>query len=144
MKFVIHTDYKSKYDFIISPEIIRLQKLINAYIDKKIIQVQKLQEWIDVNPSDDINIDISNVYMFRIKPEPSYRAFTEDDDLIKLLLGKFVKSQSENDIPGNMYMVIGYENGLVILAGTTKYYSLTELFLSSLFLDGSPVGVLVE
>ena len=116
-----------------------LLPIIQAFAEGKTIQVRINNDssWTDLL---DTKLEISNLYEYRIKPEPKYRPFKTREECWKEMLKHqpfgWVKSNG-NDL---------YSIASINCEGITTfaYYRFLESFEKFTFIDGTPFGIKEE
>ena len=116
-----------------------LLPIIQAFAEGKTIQVRINNDssWTDLL---DTKLEISNLYEYRIKPEPKYRPFKTKEEcwkeMLKHQLFGWIKSNG-NDL---------YSIASINCEGITTfaYYRFLESFEKFTFIDGTPFGIKVE
>lgn len=123
-------------------------ELFAAVADGKTVQYRRnyldadIDVWADVNLSElrSLSSDILNRH--RIKPEPKYVPFTQDD-WKEFMMKKVVNIKSGNtfDVIGTMDDSVGFDNNNV---GGWTWPEYEDAFKQYTFSDGTPFGKLVE
>ncbi|MDO4800917.1 MAG: hypothetical protein Q4A15_02005 [Prevotellaceae bacterium] len=126
-------------------------KVMQAYVDGKQIQTRAALfkgNWVDVNiePSWDWMINY-----YRIKSEPKYRPYKDTSEMIADYKERFCVNVSGYTMP---LIWISYKHGgsetliskfyLDSVESGMWAYKMDDLYLDYTYLDGSPVGKLVE
>ena len=116
-----------------------LLPIIQAFAEGKTIQVRINNDssWTDLL---DTKLEISNLYEYRIKPEPKYRPFKTREECWKEML----KHQPFGWIKSNgndLYSIASINcEGITTFA----YYRFLESFEKFTFIDGTPFGIKEE
>ena len=116
-----------------------LLPIIQAFAEGKTIQVRINNDssWTDLL---DDKLEISNLYEYRIKPEPKYRPFKTREECWKEML----KHQPFGWIKSNgndLYSIASINcEGITTFA----YYRFLESFEKFTFIDGTPFGIKEE
>lgn len=116
-----------------------LLPIIQAFAEGKTIQVRINNDssWTDLL---DTKLEISNLYEYRIKPEPKYRPFKTQKECWKEML----KHQPFGWIKSNgndLYSIASINcEGITTFA----YYRFLESFEKFTFIDGTPFGIKEE
>ena len=116
-----------------------LLPIIQAFAEGKTIQVRINNDssWTDLL---DTKLEISNLYEYRIKPEPKYRPFKTKEECWEEML----KHQPFGWIKSNgndLYSIASINcEGITTFA----YYRFLESFKKFTFIDGTPFGIKEE
>lgn len=131
-------------------EIKKALPAFKAYADGKIIQLRKkgAVKWVDFLEDD---IVVSQYYEYRIKPEPKYRPFENQEECWEEMLKHqpfgFVKSKVKGyfHLIGLVQWSSELEDVMIIFATSEQLArSSHSLFEDYIFADGTPFGVKEE
>ena len=123
-----------------------LLPIIQAFADGKVIQFRcKTGEWLDIEWLDIINYNKFDFILspddYRIKPEPKYRPFKNQEECWNEMHKHPDFGWVKNDI-GNIFKIIVIFNDSIKLNECNSSYS--ELFKTFKFTDGTPFGIKEE
>ena len=123
----------------------KLLPIIQAFAEGKTIQVRINNDssWTDLL---DDKLEISNLYEYRIKPEPKYRPFKNQEECWQEMhkhpdVG-WLKSKNTGSVGliGSLYTK---DEALMIIWATNEYnkYTSFDVFKDYVFTDGTPFGI---
>ena len=115
--------------------------IIQALAEGKHIQLKdKTGNWMDI---DFINVELCNPNVYRIKPEPKYRPFKDDEecwnDMKKHQPSGWVKDRN-----GIKFMIENVDPSGFVEVYDEGTCTFNKLFQNRTFVDGLPFGVKVE
>ena len=123
-------------------EIKEMLPIIQAWTDGKAIQFRRKEtvEWVDLYEDD---LRVSPAYYYRIKPEPKYRPFKNQEECWNEMLKHqplgWLRSKRVKDI----CQLITIKDGEIrIFADLPLYFS--RAYREYEFLDGTPFGIKEE
>ena len=123
----------------------KLLPIIQAFAEGKTIQVRINNDssWTDLL---DDKLEISNLYEYRIKPEPKYRPFKSQEECWNEMHKHpdfgWLKSKERDEI-GVIGRVLTL-NGKVLITWSTNEglnIEVSEIFTNYTFTDGTPFGI---
>ena len=121
----------------------QLLPIIQAYIEGKQIQ-QLSNKWKDVNELS-INCLLNNPELYRIKPEPKYRPFSNAEECWQEML----KHQPFGWVKGDecFYNIVSVSNidvSMANVSGDIVTLDFSDVMEDNTFADGTPFGILEE
>lgn len=117
-----------------------LLPIIQAFADGKTIQIKKEGDWLEVDENTEVYFSESPSD-YRIKPEPKYRPFKNQEECWQEMLRHQPLGWIKNEC-GNIFNIIAIFKDSVKLNECRTYYSdLCEQFK---FIDGTPFGIKEE
>ena len=127
----------------------KLLPIIQAFAEGKTIQVRINNDssWTDLL---DDKLEISNLYEYRIKPEPKYRPFKSQEECWEEMLKHqpfgYIKRKENNEITQITGMnTVHYEELHIDLSfNSNSFYTADNLFDVYTFTDGTPFGIKEE
>ena len=102
-------------------------KTIQRYDDKK-------DDWYDISP----NANIDFCYDYRIKPEPKYRPFKNQEECCQEMLKHQPFGWIRSTMSGNWYVIESISNDIYF---DRTFISYDVAFECCEFIDGTPFGV---
>ncbi len=108
--------------------------VLKAYSEGKVIQIKKYGLWYDIKQTPLFSHDVE----YRIKPEPKYRPFTNEE--VMELLGKTVLDICNNQYK-IIYFTVYYDGNISLRLHGENIHLITspkELLCNFRFINGSP------
>lgn len=125
----------------------KLSNVLKAYSEGKIIQYQQNDthrhadlRFYDCSDQDNITFNVKE-YNYRIKPEPEYRPFKNQEECWEEMLKHQPFGYIKNNA-GNIFNIIVMFNNTIKLNECYNSYSI--LFKGYKFIDGAPFGIKEE
>ena len=131
---------------IYKEEIQRLLPIFQAVEDGKTIQAKNGNGWIDIDGDEDgLNLDslISYPDCYRIKPEPKYRPFKDQEECWAEML-KHQPFGWVKDRNGSKFVIENVDSRGFVEVYNEGTCTFNEVFENRTFADGLPFGVKVE
>ena len=120
-----------------------LLPIIQAFAEGKEIQYRNsFNEWIDIKKNEGLSF-IKTPLDYRIKPEPKYRPFKNQEECLNEMLKHQPFGWFRSTCNKNLFNTICIDNnGIKITNNLTKsMHSYSNAFSSINFVDGSPFGI---
>lgn len=125
----------------------KLLPIIQAFAEGKAIQFRtNNRPWVDLLDND---LRISNLYEYRIKPEPKYRPFKSQEECWNEMLKHqpFAFLSGANEYDWFSICRVFEEEGMPKITFASNPYSdydMTKVFDTFQFADGTPFGIMDE
>ena len=114
--------------------------IIQACAEGKEIQYRNsLNEWLDITKNDGLSF-VSLPSDYRIKPEPKYRPFKNQEECWNEMLKHQPFGWIKNDV-GNIFNIIAMVNQNHAIKLNECYSKYSDLFKDFKFTDGTPFGI---
>ena len=114
--------------------------IIQAFAEGKEIQYRNsLNEWLDITKNDGLSF-VSLPSDYRIKPEPKYRPFKNQEECWNEMLKHQPFGWIKNDV-GNIFNIIAMVNQNHAIKLNECYSKYSDLFKDFKFTDGTPFGI---
>ena len=118
-----------------------LLPFIQAFAEGKTIQVWANDTWKDENYP-----FFGTLYQFRIKPEPKYRPFNNQDECFDEMMKHQPFGWFRSTHNKNLFNIVGInDDGIKTTNTLTKYMdTYSDAFANIEFVDGTPFGIKEE